>query len=69
MEKQENKKQPEDRNEAGNQPVRDEELENVSGGVVSEIDWQASGPNGFKKNPPAPLFGPGSGMIGENTGS
>ena len=66
----ENKKQPEDRNEAGNQPVRDEELENVSGGVASGIDWGVSGPNGFpSRRPRPPLFGPGSGMIGEITGS
>ncbi len=61
------KKQPKDRNEAANEPLRDEELENVSGGV----DWQVSDPNGRfpddRRRPP--LFGPGSGMIGEITGS
>ena len=48
MEKQENKKQPEDRNEAGSEPVRDEELENVSGGVHHwHHGHHGSGPNGF----------------------
>ena len=65
------KKQPkEEPNEAAGEPLRDEELDNVSGGHASGIDWQVSGPNGFpprRRRPP--LFGPGSGMIGEITGS
>lgn len=55
---------PKDRSEAKNEPIRDEELENVSGGV----DWQAD-PNGFpaRRRHPQPQPSPPSGMIGEIT--
>lgn len=49
------KKQPkEERNEAAGEPLRDEELDNVSGGHASEIDWGVSGPNGFPSRRPRP---------------
>ena len=64
------KKQPkEERSEAAGEPLRDEELDNVSGGHAGGIGWEVSGPNGFPSKKRPPLFGPGSGMIGEITGS
>lgn len=63
------KNAPKDRSKENNEPLHDEELEKVSGGTASGIDWVAS-PNGFperrrRPQPPGPL----SGMIGEITGS
>ena len=57
------KKQPKDRDEVDDEPLRDEELENVSGGNTG--DWQ-SNPNGFpdrRRRPQPP--GAQSGMIGD----
>lgn len=59
------KTQPEDRNEVDNEPVGDDELEDVSGGV----DWRTD-PGGFpasRRGPQTP--DPLSGTIGELTGS